>query len=401
VYYFLTEAAVNRFILELRRYWQYHPKYRDELVKNIQGKYSFDTRPQHGIIVKMGSASRTRLSADNYVGTTQSYAYHQKVYQFPGTSVEWTREDGRAIQANGGEFPSPPGIYYVTITDHDLQTGILTFEIESLLTVYDEIVTSLGPTMASLQNPYVPGSLRLYWMPSGTPLTEGESYTGTPETGEIELITPLAEGTWLTADYRFDGGTTGPFTVQENHAHNLALPGVVIAFGRRGFEGDRFAVTVSERREPAYLLYGGRWEMSLDFDVLSRDPYAQREITDATIHHIMTALRTVLCDDGIEIAEVSPGGESEEAYDDNADDLFYNTNFSVSMHTDWFMQVPIVGHLQAVLPLGYDDFAATAQLTDEEVARVQTNIQAVESLGLQSFRDPFFRGRNATFEMIR
>ncbi len=51
MYNFLTEATKRRFILELRRFWQYHPKYRD-IVDHIQNKYSFRERPQYGIILK-------------------------------------------------------------------------------------------------------------------------------------------------------------------------------------------------------------------------------------------------------------------------------------------------------------------------------------------------------------
>ena len=70
IYYFLTESVKRRVILELRRYWSYHPKYPD-LPDHIQGKYSFRERPQYGIVIKTGSANRVDLSPDNYLGVVR------------------------------------------------------------------------------------------------------------------------------------------------------------------------------------------------------------------------------------------------------------------------------------------------------------------------------------------
>ena len=112
MFYFLTAAAINRLIKEIRDYWATHPKYQD-LVDNIQGKYSFEQRPQYGIVVKTGTANKVQLSADNFMGTVQSHVALAKIPGYQGNSCEWVREDALAIQANNGKFPSPAGVYYI------------------------------------------------------------------------------------------------------------------------------------------------------------------------------------------------------------------------------------------------------------------------------------------------
>ena len=88
MYYFLTEAVKRRFLLELRNFWSYHPRYRD-IVDHIQGKYSFRERPSYGIILKTASANQVQLSADNFVGTVVSYVQLAKYQDKPGLAVEW------------------------------------------------------------------------------------------------------------------------------------------------------------------------------------------------------------------------------------------------------------------------------------------------------------------------
>ena len=88
MYYQLTSALKRRMILELRRYWASHPKFPD-IVDNIQGKYSFKERPQHGIIVKTGSASKVNLAADNFQGTVYSHCTLTMIDNYAGTAIEW------------------------------------------------------------------------------------------------------------------------------------------------------------------------------------------------------------------------------------------------------------------------------------------------------------------------
>jgi len=404
LYFQLTEALKRRFIDELRRYWSYHPKYRDDLVQNIQGKFSFKERPQHGIIIKTGSGNRVDLSADNYIGVIESYCLMTRVRNKPGLSVEWVREDGRAIQQNNGTFPSSAGIYYLDIQE---EGGSLVFYVDPLIETFHEPPALIDETHAQLMNVPLAGSLRLFEMPSGFQLVEGTNYTldvdatGNNLTGGITLLSPLTGGRWLQADYRYPAESHGPYPITEMHANNTAVPGVVIAFGRRAEAGDQVAIMVHDIRRPAYMEYGGKWEMALDCDVMSRDVHAQQEIVDQTVIYLWGVLRSHLSHKGIEITDVTMGGESEEVYDENGDDYFYNANFSITCQTDWSIHVPIDGWLRQAAPLTRAQAAQIAALSDDELRGEDGNITMLESLGVESVQDPFWSGRRGTFELVR
>ena len=384
-------------ILELRRYWAYHPKYRD-IVEHIQGKYSFRERPQYGIVLKNSSANQVQLSADNFQGTVVSYIHLAKVENYPGLAIEWVREDGRAILDNGGIFPSSAGIYYIDITEDN------EFYIDPLLDVKNESVTMIDASNWQLQHPFVEGTLAIYEMPGNLPLYATTNYTADSGTGEITLVNPLPDNTFLSADYRYPGTSTGPWGIRENFAHNKAIPGCILAFGRRVEKGDRLAVVVRDHRAPTALEYGGRWEISIDFDVISRDHDAQMEITDQTVSYLWGVARNRLSTEGIEILNVSMGGESEEIADENADLYFYNASFSVTVQTDWAIHVPLSACIRRAIPQTKEQAQAAAGMTDDQIAALEgsdTTVTMLQQLGLREFDDPFFVGKSKTFEMIR
>ena len=372
MYFYLSEALKRKIIGELRSYWATHPRY-PNIVDNIQGKYAFTERPQYGIIVKVNSANKVQFSSDNFMGTVQSYVTSALLPGYAGTSLEWVREDSLAIQANGGVFPSPPGIYYCEMTESNQ------LHIDPLLDVTDERVMMTTQTEGVLERVPYPNSLRLYELPSSRPLHLGRDYTIGSDGQSVRLTVPLQSGLSLSADYRYPGESSGPWTVNPQTAFNRFIPGVVMVFGRRYFKGDRFAVVVTKTREDAYLEYGGRWDMSVDMDVIARDPNAQMEIADQTLMFLWANLRPNVIDQGIDIQDVSFGGESEEVYDENADDYFYNASLSMSIQTDWSLQVPLVPKI-----LGFEESLSTLP----------------SDLALTPLRDPFFSTRY-THEMIR
>jgi len=417
MYFQLTSALKRRFIEELRRYWSYHPKYRDDLVQNIQGKFSFKERPQHGIIIKTGSGNRVDFSADNYLGLIESYCLLTRVMNKPGLSIEWVREDSRAIQQNNGKFPSPPGVYYIDIVapSTDLADPATVcaqqhkvdkvFYVDPLVEVMHEPVALLDETHAQLM--HIPARwLRLFEMPSGFRLVEGTNFTLDQDlsgnlTGGITLMTELTGGRWLQADYRYQAESSGPYPIHEMHANNSAIPGVVLAFGRKADVGDQLAVIVHDIRRPAYQEYGGKWEMQLDCDVMSRDVHAQQEIVDQTVVYLWGVLRSYLSHQGIEITDVSMGGESEEPYDENGDDLFYNATFSITCQTDWSIHVPVDGWLRMAASLTPQQHQEIAGMSDDDLKGQDGNIKALEALGVEAIQDPFWSGRRGTFAMVK
>jgi hypothetical protein len=408
MYFYLTEQIQRKFIWELRRYWQYHPKYQD-IVEHIQGKYSFRERPQYGIILKNSSGNLVTLAADNFVGHVQSYVQLAHVENYPGTSIEWVRENAKAIQENEGYFPAMPGIYYIELCDEHGKPSTEKFFVDPLLDVTDETVLYVsGNTYQLARGKFLPGTLKLYEMPGSIELVEGVNYTADPETGAIELIIPLetAKGEFLSADYRYPAETMGPYKVQERMGLIDAIPGVVLAFGQRIVPGDRLAVVVTESRDLTAMEFGGKWDLNIDFDITARSPNTQREILDQTATYLWGVARSRLSAEGIEMVSLSLGGESEEIYDDNGDDYFYTASFSVSVQTDWCLHVPLGATIRRILPGFEDGYGALAGLSDEEIAKVDVGLQPLESLGLRSPFDPFFVGKAnrpgvlATFERI-
>jgi hypothetical protein len=153
----------------------------------------------------------------------------------------------------------------------------------------------------------------------------------------------------------------------------------VLVFGRRYQKGDRWAVVVSPIREEAYLEYGGKWELSIDIDIIARDVNSQAEIADQTAMFLWANLRPNLIDEGIDIQDVSMGGESEEVYDENADDYFYNSAISLTIQTDWFMMSPITSRILAY---------------QEEITGLPNELR------FTAYRDPFFYAKFQTYEKI-
>lgn len=426
IYFQLTENVQRRFILELRRYWSYHPKFRDDLVKNIQGKYSFRERPQMGIIVKNASGNQVRLAPDNFQGTLKSYVLAARVEKNPGLFLEWVREDSAAIKRNGGVFPTAPGVYYLTIEEVAENMSSFTFFIDPLLDVRDETLMMVNPTTGRVgPGKFLEGSLTVFLMPGNIELKENINYTTDPETGEINFFTPLAGNDFYSVDYRWPATAPGespavlpndePWTGVPNRGLIEPLPGVVLAFGRRIEAGDVMAVVVSRERQIAAREFGGRWDLSLDFDVVARDPHTQREILDQTVMYIANVLRSRLSSEGMEIDVVTMGGETEEIAYENSDDYFYGASFSVTVQTDWSLHVPVAAMIQRVEPTTAAQAQIYAGLSDEEIAAIQTNLQGVSSLlalqngpgtvealglGLRSFRDPFFKIGATSFEKL-
>lgn len=406
----LTTALKRRFILELREFWAQHPKYRDSLVDSIQGKYSFDGRPQESIVVKAGSASPVKFSADNFQGWVSSYCSLTKVYNRPGTSIEWVREDVRAIQKAGGDFPSTPGIYYISVVREPFEhQGVireyLVFYVDPLLEVLDEQPIQLDPrTYEVAQGGFHPGSLNVFELPGNLPLYEGINYSADPATGRIALVEPLPSRTSLSVDYYYTGTRTGPFAVEENGANNSAIPGVVLAFGRKAQDGDQMAVVVSSYREVCAKEYGGRFEMSLDIDVAARDVNAASDITDETFFYIQAQLRDRLSFEGMEIESVSLGGEGEEIYHDNTQEYFYTGSISATVYTDWSIRLPLGRTINRVYPHTVKEDQVAAALSDEQLAQYPqgfSGLRVVAQLGLVGIQDPYFTDRSSSYEMIR
>ena len=397
MYYHLLQALKRRVVLELKDSFAEHPIY-EKLVDFIQNKYSFSERPQFGIVVKGASANKVSLSADNFVGVIQSYVMLAYVGA-PVYPLEWVREDLACLKANNGVMPTPPGIYYLEVlTAPDKAQDEGTFIIDPLLTVNDEpvlrFVTGIE-SLAQLQQLPVQGTLRL-WENRRFLLVENTHYRVDYETGAIELLLRSSAGSVLTADYRYSVPSIGPVSFQWNRADFESLPGVVLAFGKRAKVGDKVAIVVYQDRVETARAYGGRFDVSFDLDVIARDPMQMEEIADLVVMYLWAVKRPILSTEGIEITDISIGGEAEETYDETGDDFSYSASLSLQVQADWEIHIP--------LPLTVSRVTATTAEADKtsdplDPLRNTTIIGDVQNK-LFFATLPVIAGRNNNFERI-
>jgi len=413
---FLTSQIQRLFVDEMRNFWQWDPKYNGisksvhgSLGEHIKGKMGDGERGQMAMVVKVGSGNPVALAADRFQGHVMSYIYLAHVEGSPGMALEWVRENYVAIQKNGGIFPSPPGVYYLHLCNEDGEPSTTEFFIDPLLTVRDEVPLQIQPKQYQLaQGKFVRGTLRVVRQPGNIRLYEPTNFTADPSTGVILMVDDFEDDEFISVEYRYGGESTGPWCLQEERALVEPLPGVVLAFGRQIHPGDKMAIVIDDTRDLTALEYGGRWEISVDFDIIARDVTTQREILDKTVLYVDAVLRPRLSTMGIEILTMSLGGESEDTYDDNADDYFYMGSFSIQVQTDWSIQVPLGATITQIEPGGPTGpvgptvlpyLQTLAGLSDEEMVSVQFRQRMLASLGLRLWgpRDPFYTGRVGRF----
>jgi len=342
VYYNLLNAMKRRLVLELKDSFAQHPIY-NKIVQNIENKYTFSERPQFGIVVKGASANKVALSADQFIGTLNSYVMLAYVGA-PTFPIEWVVEDAAHLDALGGRMPLPPGIYYIEIIEAPADTqSVGKFMVDPLLTVNDEPVLrflSGIETVGQLQQLPVPGTLRL-WQNRNYRLVEDKHYAVNYSTGELTFLDRFAPGAVVTADYRYSVQSIGPVDYQWNRSDFKTLPGVVLAFGKRGRVGDKVAVVVYDDRTPTANAYGGRFDLTFELDVIARDPHQMEELADLTMMYLLYQKRPRLSSEGIEVVDVSIGGEAEEVADETGDEFFYTASLSVQLQTPWEVHEPL------------------------------------------------------------
>ena len=328
----LTLAVRDRMIKELQEYWQDHPRY-TTLAQNIQGKFAFDERPQFGMVVKTGGASNQVLSPDNFIATVKGHVVLASVLGKKSVSIEWVRES---------TFVTPrKGVYHIKISRYpgeDLYRHAMTIDVYQYQK--EDVLVFTDPTTIELLEEPVGNSFRLIEDPSGR-LLEATEYNRNGTT--VTLTEAVPRGLSLRAQYTYkedDQITTNE--VWPDQVYREIIPGCLIAIGRWIEDGDEQIIIVEEERQATYHEYGGRWDISVDIDLVTRDVHSQADIADRTVVWLWSALRPKLANLGLEVTDVSLGGEGEEVYDDNADDYFYTASMSLSIQADWFVHFPLV-----------------------------------------------------------
>jgi hypothetical protein len=398
MYFYLAQALKRRLILELKDSFSKHPIY-EKIVPFIQNKYAFTERPQFGIVVKGSSANKVSLAADNFLGTIESHV----MLAFVGEAaypIEWIREDLAAVQANNDKMPIPSGIYYLEVLSVPTTAqGQGMFAIDPLIEVTDEAVLVFATGIeqeAQLQQRPTKGTLRL-WENRRFLLTEGTHFTVDYLTGAIELLQRFSPNSILTADYFYPADSIGPVPFVWNTADFKTLPGIVMAFGKRARVGDKIAIRVYPDRVEAANAIGGRFDLSFEFDVIAQDSIQMEEIADLIIMYLWGQKRPVLSSEGIELTDISMGGESEETYDETADTYYYNASMTAQLQADWEIHIP--------LPLTISRVVANTKQQDLTTTptSLDTGTTIIGDVKSKLFfaTNPVLAGRNSAFERIR
>lgn len=342
----LTNATKKRLIREIRKILYDHPRYRKDS-ENVQNKYSFDERPQRGVIVNSTSADRVRLSADNYVGRLSSFVMQTKVDNHPGTTLEWVIENKLYLERFSSRrdvFPSPPGVYVLTVQSLPDEARNIPgfFIIDPYLTERDEALITFSATTGQQgqisRSTVIPESVRL-WLDGRRPLLAGVDYS-VDSTGLVTFLRPAPPGGVIYADYRYTVGQQGPFPFRYEEADLTSIPGAVLAFGRRAQDCDKVAIVVDHTRSEVAEVYGGKFEVHFDLVVFSRDAEDREQLSDHVIMGILDR-QNDLGYEGLELLDISPGGESEEIYSADLDDYYYDGAVSVGFRVDWEIYRPL------------------------------------------------------------
>ena len=338
---FLTNPTKKRVIREIKRILYDHPRYRADS-ENVQNKFSFDERPQRGVIVNGTSADRVRLSADNYVGRLSSYVMLTNVENFPGTSLEWVRENYPLLEqysARRDVFPSPPGTYVLEITrlPDEAHSVPGLFTVDPVLDVDNEpliIFSSSGDNEAQLSHDQIyPNSVRL-WLDSHRALLPDVDFSVDYETGAVVFLKETPAGSDVHADYKYKTGLQGPFPFEYEASDETAIPGAVLAFGDRAQLGDRLAVKVQSQRSDVSEIFGGKFEVTFELVAFSRDAEDREKLSDYIVAKVLET-QNRLGFEGLELLDISPGGENEDVYNPEIDDYYYESSISLTLRVDW------------------------------------------------------------------
>lgn len=398
----LTSATKKRVIRELKKILYDHPRYRGDS-ENVQNKYAFTERPNRGVIVNGTSADRVRLSADNYIGRHSSFVMLAPVENYPGTTIEWTIENVNALAQLSPKrdvFPSPPGVYRVKIQDlpDEAHSTPGHFTVDPLLTVINEpllVFSSSADRDAQLPHDNIyPKSARL-WLDNRVMLIPDVDYNIDDATGHITFLKATPAGASVTADYRYITPTIGPFEFYREQPDLNAVPGAVLAFGDRAQQFDQQDIVVTDERVYTMDVYGGKFEVNFELIAFTKDSDDREKMSDYIIAKVLE-IQNMLGFEGIELLDISPGGESEEVYNPETDDYFYDSTIALSFRVDWEIYVP--------LPVVVQRSESTSTQAEQQHGHLdgsypldlieQGNPAAIAGL-------PVVIGKQVTFERIR
>ena len=358
IYNWMLREVKHRLVLELRDAFSRHPVYKKVWIST---RYPLlRENEKHVLIVRGASAGHQNLHPAHFMGTLKSHVALARVRSSssgkdnivvdnPNHSIEWVREDTMNLHnlVLGG-------IYYVKIVKVEQWEDDSTWQspagddreayfVKQATFYVDQVFEELNdilikdwkkgdPDIFELKNCPIPETLKVFM--GQFLLVKGNDYLWSPGTKTIQILNPARRAIYR-ASYNYDGESFGPFQVCENEFHSTAIPGVILAFGNRITEGDKQAVIVTENRELGAYVWGGFWDMSIEFEVKAQDTIQEAEIADYAAFILVAEKKRRLELFNIWIREPSIGGESEDMEDEGSQSFNYKASISVPLYTTW------------------------------------------------------------------
>lgn len=91
MYQNLLFGVKRRILTEVEGAFHNHPVFSPKV--EVKNKFPYNERVQYGVILRNTAASQIRMSADNYMADITSHVRLIRVKTYPGTSIEWVKED--------------------------------------------------------------------------------------------------------------------------------------------------------------------------------------------------------------------------------------------------------------------------------------------------------------------
>lgn len=373
MFYRISNVLKKILIQELQDLFKDHPFFGDNLV--ITNKFQHKERPKYAIVIKAASGNSLKLGLDNFKGMIESYVTLANLKNQYGRAIEWVREDLENV-ANLVK----PGYYIIRMTDVS-KDNVGQFVVEPYLTVADELleIKHEGFNKVYLQHNNINPSSDYILSENGQILRRNDHYTINYNNGEVTFLKPIDDFGQLTADYQYIGAQTGPFEVEVETANNVAIPGVVLAFGDQFKKDAVQVVVVYPSRQEVAKAYIGKWNMRLDISAYAQDTDTQEQLVDLTSMFLWSVLQEKLVNEGIYLDNFALSGESEEDEEKASDELAYLGGLSFDVSVEWEVHQPVLGVIKKIFLNRIEDFG---QYDNTELAIRSQRVVGIEQRGV-------------------
>jgi hypothetical protein len=332
----------------------------------VYTKFPQEERPKTAIVIRSVSGGSQKLGLDNFVAIQRGYCTLANLKGVYGNSIEWVKDDQEHL-----DKLSPAGFYIVKIISHEPNTNNFNFTIDPYLICDNEelnITFIKNKEGAILKNtPVNPNSEIVFSQANQFEFKRDIDYKIDYSLGEILFEESVKKYEPITVDYQVLSKQLGPFTTEYYSANNIAIPGIVIAFGDRLKVNDEQVVVVESRDRPVAKVYGGRWLLDFDIVVIAQDPDQQERLIDFVTTSLWADYQDTLANEGIAIRDFTLSGEAEDLEVEISEEYSFSGGIAFSCEIDWELHVPMISEVRRInIGYGEEDYKNSIDYLTEE-----------------------------------